>query len=72
MSRSTSQVLMLIVSYVALAVAWGWRLHANDPVPDKKAQMVEEVRLKMAAWVAKAPATGTHRRAVSTGAAAGA
>ncbi|MBB5035600.1 tetratricopeptide repeat protein [Prosthecobacter vanneervenii] len=56
MSRSARQALLLIFSYSMLAVAWGWRLHANDKIPDAKVDAsLEATRTGLAAKLAHAP-----------------
>jgi hypothetical protein len=56
MSFSPRQVLLLIVSYTALAVVWSWRLHANDHLPRKEATAVTDtVRSAVATSLAHAP-----------------
>lgn len=55
MSRSTRQVFLLIVSYTALAVAWGWRLHANDAHPTQADPQLEATRIVIAKRLANAP-----------------
>ncbi|MGV3659889.1 MAG: hypothetical protein ACO1TE_06885 [Prosthecobacter sp.] len=55
MSRSSRQVVLLLLSYTALAVAWGWRLHAGDEVADKDQAMMETTLKAVAARLASAP-----------------
>jgi hypothetical protein len=56
MSRSARHVLLLVTSYTALAIAWGWRLHAGDTMPSKASSQVAAARLEIAARLASAPA----------------
>lgn len=55
MSRSSRQACLLIVSYTALAVAWGWRLHAGDAAPSKDTSLLDATRTEIAASLAQAP-----------------
>ena len=55
MSCSPRQVLLLLLSYTTLAVAWGWRLHAGDRVVNPDDVLVETARKAVAARVAKVP-----------------
>lgn len=55
MSHSSRQVCLLIFSYTALAVAWGWRLHANDPAPARIDTQLESTRTGIATSLARAP-----------------
>lgn len=55
MSRSSRQVLLLILSYTSLAVAWGWRLHANDAIPVKDDRWVETTRSAIIARLLNTP-----------------
>lgn len=55
MSLSSRQVLLLIFSYTLLAVAWGWRLHANDPTTPKVNPQLEATRTAIASSLAHAP-----------------
>jgi len=55
MSRSPRQIFLLILSYTALAVAWGWRLHADDEVPLKQDAVLEATRTDIAQRLANAP-----------------
>ncbi|MCX6837556.1 MAG: hypothetical protein NTX35_07060 [Verrucomicrobia bacterium] len=56
MSRSSRQVLLLITSYTALAVAWGWRLHANDAPPKNNETLLDTTRAEIIDRLATAPA----------------
>ena len=55
MSRTSRQVFLLIVSYTALAVIWGWRLHADDAVPANEDAVLEATRTDIARRLANAP-----------------
>lgn len=55
MSHSSRQVFLLILSYTSLAVAWGWRLHADDAVPLKEDALLEATRTEIAQGLANAP-----------------
>jgi hypothetical protein len=55
MSRSSRQTLLLISSYSMLAVAWGWRLHANDAAPSRETSLLDTTRTTIAASLAHAP-----------------
>jgi len=55
MSRSPRQIFLLIVSYTALAIVWGWRLHADDEVPLKQDAVLEATRTDIAQRLANAP-----------------
>lgn len=56
MSRSARQALLLVFSYSMLAVAWGWRLHANDKIPDTTVDAsLEATRTQLAPRLARAP-----------------
>lgn len=56
MSRSARQALLLVFSYSMLAVAWGWRLHANDKIPDATVDAsLEATRTQLAPRLARAP-----------------
>lgn len=56
MSRTSRQAFLLILSYTTLAVAWGWRLHAQDRRPDAAHALLETARIQVAARLARAPA----------------
>ncbi|MFN0080220.1 MAG: hypothetical protein ACKVY0_27455 [Prosthecobacter sp.] len=55
MTRSSRQIFLLIVSYTALAIVWGWRLHADDAVPVKEDAVLELTRTDIATRLANAP-----------------
>lgn len=55
MSRSSLQVLLLILSYAGLAVAWGWRLHARDAQPSHEELRLQATREQIAGRLADAP-----------------
>ena len=56
MPRSARQALLLVFSYSMLAVAWGWRLHANDKIPDASVDAsLEATRTALAPCLARAP-----------------
>lgn len=55
MSRSTRQVLLLIFSYSMLAIAWGWRLHADDAASHQETTQHDTTRTAIAATLAQAP-----------------
>ncbi len=55
MSRHSRQVLLLIVSCIALAVAWGWRLHSADPRPLGDEPLLESTRMEIATRLSKSP-----------------
>lgn len=55
MSRTSRQVLLLLLSYTALAVAWGWRLHAGDQVVDKEQALLDTTLKAVAVRLAHAP-----------------
>ncbi|MCF7785436.1 MAG: hypothetical protein K9N47_04895 [Prosthecobacter sp.] len=55
MSRSSRQASLLIFSYTMLAVAWGWRLHANDPATPKENPLLSATRTSIASSLAQAP-----------------
>ena len=55
MSRSSRQAFLLIASYTTLAIAWGWRLHANDAAPIKAASVLDTTRTAIATLLAHAP-----------------
>lgn len=55
MTRSSRQIFLLIVSYTALAIVWGWRLHADDAVPVKEDALLEATRTEIAQRLANAP-----------------
>jgi hypothetical protein len=55
MPRSSRQVLLLITSYTALAVAWGWRLHANDAPPKNNETLLDTTRAEIIDRLATAP-----------------
>jgi|UniRef100_UPI00378387B7 hypothetical protein len=55
MSRNSRQVFLLIVSYTALAVAWGWRLHANDAPPKRDDALLDTTRTEIVSRLATAP-----------------
>jgi hypothetical protein len=55
MSRSSRQVLLLITSYAALAVAWGWRLHANDAPPKNNETLLDTTRAEIIDRLTTAP-----------------
>ena len=55
MSRSSRQACLLIFSYSMLAIAWGWRLHANDAAPPKENPLFEATRTAIATCLARAP-----------------
>ncbi len=54
MSRTPRQAFLLIVSYTALAVVWGWRLHANDAVPAQVDTQIAATRVEIAKRLAYA------------------
>lgn len=55
MFRITRQVFLLIVSYTALFVVWGWRLHAGDNASVKPDALIESTRTDVAARLVQAP-----------------
>lgn len=55
MSCSSRQVLLLLLSYTTLAVAWGWRLHAGDKVVDKEQEMLDTTRKAIVVRLVHAP-----------------
>lgn len=55
MSRSSRQASLLIFSYTMLAVAWGWRLLANDPDAPKENPLLAVTRTAIASCLAHAP-----------------
>jgi hypothetical protein len=55
MSRSSRQILLLVLSYTSLAVAWGWRLHAKDTRPSREELLLDTTRTEVAARLANAP-----------------
>ncbi|MBN8417441.1 MAG: hypothetical protein J0L73_00850 [Verrucomicrobia bacterium] len=55
MSRSTRQAALLIFSYTMLAVAWGWRLLANDPSSPKENPLLASTRTTIASSLAQVP-----------------
>ncbi len=55
MSRSSRQASLLIFSYTMLAVAWGWRMHANDPAAPKENPLLDTTRTAIASCLAPAP-----------------
>ena len=55
MSLSSRQVFLLISSYSLLAVAWGWRLHANDAAPVRESSLIDATRMATATSLAHAP-----------------
>ena len=55
MSRNTRQALLLIVSCIALAVAWGWRLHSEDPRPQGDESLLESTRAEIATRLSASP-----------------
>ncbi|MEZ5388157.1 MAG: hypothetical protein R3F13_21840 [Prosthecobacter sp.] len=55
MSRNSRQALLLIFSCTALAVAWGWRLHSEDPRPRNDDSLLESTRAEIAARLSKSP-----------------
>ncbi len=55
MSRSSRQAFLLIFSYAMLAIAWGWRLHANDGVLRKETSPLDATRTAIASTLAHAP-----------------
>lgn len=55
MSRSSRQASLLIFSYTMLAVAWGWRLLANDPAAPKENPQLDTTRTAVASCLAHAP-----------------
>lgn len=55
MSRSTRQAALLIFSYTMLAVAWGWRLLANDPSSPKENPLLASTRTAIASSLAQVP-----------------
>jgi|GEM_PF-720909 len=55
MSRSPRQIFLLIVSYTALAVAWGWRLHADDAIPVKEDTALDATRIDIVQRIASVP-----------------
>lgn len=55
MSRSPRQIFLLVVSYTALAVAWGWRLHADDAILVKEDTALDATRIDIVQRVASAP-----------------
>jgi hypothetical protein len=55
MSRSSRQASLLIFSYTMLAVAWGWRMHANDPATPKENPLLDTTRTAIASCLAHAP-----------------
>lgn len=58
---STRQIVLLVVSYSALAVAWGWRLHATDAPENREQAELEATRVEIVSRLAEAPAH--HQRA---------
>ena len=55
MSRSSRQACLVIFSYTMLAVAWGWRLLANDPAPPKENPLLDSTRTAIASSLARVP-----------------
>ena len=55
MSSSSRQVVLLLLCYTMLAVAWGWRLHAGDQVVDKEQAMLDTTLKAFAGRLAHAP-----------------
>jgi hypothetical protein len=55
MSRSSRQAFLLIFSYTMLAIAWGWRLHANDPATPRVNPLLDSTRLALVSSLAHAP-----------------
>ncbi len=55
MSLSSRQVFLLISSYSLLALAWGWRLHANDAAPVRESSLIDATRTATATSLAHAP-----------------
>ena len=55
MSRSSRQASLLIFSYTMLAVAWGWRLLANDPATPKENPLLDTTRTAIASSLAHVP-----------------
>ncbi len=55
MSRSSRQASLIIFSYTMLAIAWGWRLLANDPAPPKENPLLDSTRTAIASCLAHAP-----------------
>ncbi|OYW77608.1 MAG: hypothetical protein B7Z37_03395 [Verrucomicrobia bacterium 12-59-8] len=55
MSRTFRQASLLIFSYSMLAIAWGWRLHANNAPPPRENPLLDATRTTIAASLARAP-----------------
>lgn len=55
MSRSSRQAFLLIFSYSILAVAWGWRLHANHAPLPRENPLFDATRTAIASSLARAP-----------------
>lgn len=55
MSRTFRQASLLIFSYSMLAIAWGWRLRANDAPPPRENLLLDATRMALATSLAHAP-----------------
>lgn len=55
MSSSSRQIVLLLLSYTALAVAWGWRLHAGDKVVNRDQEMLDATLKAVAVRLVHAP-----------------
>ncbi len=55
MSRNSRQTLLLVVSCIALAVSWGWRLHSEDPRPQGDESLLESTRAEIVTRLSTAP-----------------
>ena len=55
MSRTSRKVLLLILAYSGLAIAWGWRLHARDVPLSQEDQVLEATRVELVSRLASAP-----------------
>jgi len=55
MPGTIRKVLLLILSYAGLAVAWGWRLHAGDAPVSQDNERLEATRVEVATRLASAP-----------------
>lgn len=55
MSRTSRKVLLLILAYTGLAIAWGWRLHATDAPVSQSEQLLEATRVELVSRLASAP-----------------
>ncbi len=55
MTLSSRQACLLIFSYTMLAVAWGWRLRANDPATTQESSLLDSTRTAIASSLALAP-----------------